>query len=406
MKSLTRRTALRTLAGLSLLLRMGRWSRSAASADRRADRRLVIVLLRGALDGLAAVPPFGDKDYWAARKGLALPAPGESGGVLDLDGFFGLHPALAPLHEFYLRGEMIVVPAVAMPYRQRLHDGGYAALERSSQERGGIRSGWLNRALSLTDLTACYIGPRNCRTLPLILCGGGQVALQPALNFPDLNQAELDLIVDLCHRDKAIAQSLAETGWSSQLQGASENGVILAAQRWRSAVFKAAAEQTGRQLAAKNGPRIAVLEAYGWDTHANQGTTNGRLALALTGLAEGLEAFAASCGTAWRQTAVLLMTEFGRSVAMNAMKGTDHGIASVAFLIGGAVAGRRVIADWPGLKSNQLHQGRDLAATLDLRAIIKSVLESHLGLPQHAIDQVVLPGASAIAPLHGLIVQT
>jgi uncharacterized protein (DUF1501 family) len=152
-----------------------------------------------------------------------------------------------------------------------------------------------------------------------------------------------------------------------------------------------------------HGIRFAVIDCYGWDTHADQGTSTGRLAIALAGLAEGLEALAIACGDTWRRTVVLVATEFGRSVAMNGMKGTDHGIASSAFLLGGAVAGGRVEGRWPGLAIDQLDSHRNLAPTVDLRALIKAVLIDHLNLTRAAIDKFVFPNAVPVAPIPDLI---
>jgi uncharacterized protein (DUF1501 family) len=156
-------------------------------------------------------------------------------------------------------------------------------------------------------------------------------------------------------------------------------------------------------MAAAAGPRIAVLEAYGWDTHVGQGTDKGRLVLALGELAGGLTALAAGLGPAWRDTVVLVVTEFGRTVAMNGTGGSDHGTATVALLLGGAVAGGRVAGHWPGLAGDRLYQGRDLAPTTDLRAVAKAVLTRHLGLPAEAVERSVFPGSAGVAAMPGLL---
>ena len=167
--------------------------------------------------------------------------------------------------------------------------------------------------------------------------------------------------------------------------------------------FKQAAAAAGKLMAPGNGPKVAVMDIGGWDTHANQGGARGRLAGALQVLAEGLRDMAEALGPAWRQTAVLVVTEFGRTAAVNGTGGTDHGTAGAAFLLGGAVAGGRVLADWPGLASGKLYEGRDLAPTTDLRAVAKTVLTQHLAIPAQTVDARVFPGSAAARPIAKLL---
>jgi len=163
------------------------------------------------------------------------------------------------------------------------------------------------------------------------------------------------------------------------------------------------AAAAGKFLAAADGPRIAVLEASGWDTHANQGAERGQLANRLRGLDQALDSLRTSLGTAWARSAVLVVTEFGRTVAVNGTAGTDHGTATCAFLAGGAVAGGRVVTDWPGLANSALYEGRDLRPTTDLRSILKGVLAAHLGAGEGGLDEQVFPGSRAARPVEGLV---
>jgi uncharacterized protein (DUF1501 family) len=190
-----------------------------------------------------------------------------------------------------------------------------------------------------------------------------------------------DLIANLCHRNQALARLLAGDQCGAVVLGHAQ-----------ATDFRRAAVEAGEALAGSSGPRLALLENFGWDTHADQGNETGRLAAALAGLADGLVALSIALGDAWRDTAVLVATEFGRSVRMNSMGGTDHGGASAAFLIGGAVSGGQVLGPWPGLAEECLHRGRDLMPTIDLHAIATNALVEHLGLPRAAVEQFVLPG--------------
>jgi uncharacterized protein (DUF1501 family) len=164
------------------------------------------------------------------------------------------------------------------------------------------------------------------------------------------------------------------------------------------------ASATGKFLAATDGPRIAVLEVGGWDTHANQGAERGQLTTRLRALDQGIENLRTALGDAWKHTAVLVVTEFGRTVAVNGTRGTDHGTASCALLLGGAVSGGRIVTDWPGLAIASLHEGRDLKPTLDLRSVFKGVLAEHLGATESVLEERVFPGSRAAKPMEGLMI--
>ena len=392
MLHLTRRSA---LLGLASAVSLGRASLALANAP--GDKRLVVVILRGALDGLSAVVPYGDPALAGLRGEFAPPAPNQDGGMLDLGGFYGLHPSLTNLHAMYLAGEALPVHAVAGPYRVRSHFEAQDYLESGADHR--MTSGWLNRAVGAMPAVtrpaseALAIGV----SVPLLLRGPAVVGSWAPHGFA---APEADLyarVAALSQGDAllgpAIAEGLRERGFNATAMSSDD-----AAEKNRYA-FPALAKAAGELLRAADGPRIAALEIGGWDTHTAQTT---RLAGVLRQLDAGLAALKAALGEQWRQTAVLAMTEFGRTVRMNGTRGTDHGTGTVAFVVGGAVAGGRVAADWPGLAAGKLLEDRDLQPTRDLRAVAKGLLTQHLGLGASALEQVFPASASASA-MPGLI---
>jgi uncharacterized protein (DUF1501 family) len=388
MPQLTRRAA---LLGLTSAFALGR--ASLALADAPTDKRFVVVILRGALDGLSAVPPYGDPVLAALRGEIMLPAPGQDGGMLDLGGFYGLHPSLANLHTMYQAGELLPVHAVAGPYRVRSHFEAQDYLESGADHR--MTSGWLNRVLASLPKAgdeALAVGV----SVPLLLRGPASVESWAPHGFaapePDLYARVAALSQDDKVLGPAIAEGLRGRGFSASMIGDDQ----AAKDRY---AFPALAAAVGKMLRAAAGPRIAALEIGGWDTHAAQ---TPRLAGVLRQLDAGLAALKSGLGEEWRQTAVLVMTEFGRTVRTNGTKGTDHGTGTVAFVLGGAIAGGRVAADWPGLGAGKLLDDRDLRPTTDLRAIAKGLLAQHLGLGAAALGNV-FPDSDAAQPLGGLV---
>jgi uncharacterized protein (DUF1501 family) len=392
---LTRRDMLH--AGLAVGLSALAMPVRVALAAAPTDRRFVFVILRGGLDGLAAVPPFADPDYARAHGDLALAVPGGAEGASDLDGSFGLHPALSPLSELYAAGELAVFHAVATPYRERSHFDAQDLLENGTASPHGAGDGWLNRTLAALGSSE-RLGLAVGHTVPLALRGEAPVVSWSPQVLPAVDSEFLARLAVLYQDDRvlgpAFAAALAAEGGDEVIQG------MAGLQRANS--LAGIAEPVGAQLAAETGPRIAVLELGGWDTHAQQGAAAGRLARALAGLAEGLAALQSGLGQAWSRTAVLVATEFGRTVAVNGTDGTDHGTATAAFLLGGAVAGGRVIVDWPGLASAALYEGRDLAPTLDLRAVEKAILADHLQIAGARIESEILPDSGGVGAIAGL----
>jgi len=375
---------------------------NAAQLTRRRAR-FVLVVLRGALDGLAAVPPLGDRDYASLRGEFALRPPGEAQGALPLNGFFGLHPALNFLHESYAARELTVFHAVASPYRERSHFDGQDVLENGTPLPHASQSGWLNRALAESPGAAQReSGVALGQNVPLVMRGPAEVTSWSPSKLTGLDEDTLARITDLYAHDPLLAVRLADALAADAMvaQSGGMDGMVAAGGADRYAEIVHAAAGFLRQ---EGGPQVAVFDTTGWDTHANEGGATGQLAGRLTALDKGLATLRAELGPAWSDTAVLLITEFGRTAAINGTRGTDHGTATMALLVGGAVAGGRVIADWPGLSSRALYQGRDLMPTLDLRCVLKGLLEEHLGVPTRALDSSVFPGSDHARPLRGLL---
>jgi uncharacterized protein (DUF1501 family) len=387
---LTRRGA---LLGLGAAFTLGRASLALAAAPTQA--RLVVVILRGALDGMAAVVPYGDPALAGLRAELIPAAVGADGGMLDLGGFFGLHPALAQMHALYQAGELLPVHAVAGPYRSRSHFEAQDYMESGADHR--MTSGWLNRAVLAMPRAP---GPEAALSVgmstPLLMRGPAAIGSWAP---PSFSQPEPDLYARIAAMHEsdpvtgpAIAEGLRDRGFSA--------GVLAGMDQPKDAYgFPALAAAAGKLLATPTGPRVAALELGGWDTHAGQMR---RLNGALGQLDSGLAALKANLGDAWQQTAVLVITEFGRTAHINGTKGTDHGTGTVAFIAGGRVAGGRVLANWPGLTPDRLLDQRDLQPTMDLRSLAKGLLVSHLGLAPEALG-AVFPESRDAAPAAGLM---
>jgi uncharacterized protein (DUF1501 family) len=380
-----------------------------ARADTRSSR-FVLVILRGALDGLASVPPLADRDYAGLRRELALHAAGEAGGALPLDGFFGLHPSLAFLHECYAARELTVLHALASPYRERSHFDGQDVLENGTPRPHALQTGWLNRALAASRAPAAReAGVSLGQNVPLVMRGPASVTSWSPSKLVALDDDTLTRITDLYAGDALLASRLADARAADAIASGEGAGAETMIPQGTPAAAKGKARYAETVRAAAgflrrdDGPKVAVFDTSGWDTHANEGGAQGQLAGRLGELDAGLATLRQELGPAWQETAVLLVTEFGRTAAINGTRGTDHGTATAAFLLGGAVAGGRVIADWPGLSPRALYQGRDLAPTLDVRSVLKGILAEHLAVPSPALEQEVFPESFAARPLRGLV---
>lgn len=362
------------------------------------SKRFVLVVLRGGMDGMALVPPYGDPSYSALRGALAMPAPNEDDGVFDLNGFHGLHPAASALLPFWQRQEMLLLPSAATPYRGRSHFDAQDTLENGSISPNGAKTGWLNRALEFITGDAAPAVAVTQR-MPLVLFGPNTANTWPSNRLPQPVTGFFEKVALLYSGDLVFAPLLAE-GLRQQETLASrlsEEDRLSGKGAWRPQDLEDIATMAARSLRSEQGPRIAVLETGGWDTHQNQGAMQGPLARRFSGLAGALSAMAIELGPAWSDTVVAVASEFGRTAGPNGTRGTDHGTAGAMLLLGGAVAGGSVIGDWPGLAKGDLLDGSDLAPTVDMRAVFASVLIDHLGISLAGIQKTIFPGGKVTA---------
>jgi uncharacterized protein (DUF1501 family) len=373
-----------------------------ARATDGRDPRLIVVILRGALDGLATVAPSGDPDYAALHGSIALTPDGPHAALM-LDSFFALHPAMPEFARMYREKRAAVIHAVSTPYRDRSHFDGQDVLESGYAGPGRVQSGWLNRALEALPkgervTSGLAVGP----TTPLVLRGAAPtVGWAPAALPQADDDTALRLVELYSHRDPALASALSQ---GLQLEKAAQGDDMKPKPGANNAgSMRLVARGAAKLMAADDGPRIAALAFDGWDTHANEGGAVGRLAQLLSGLDGALAEFETGLGERWRDAVIVVATEFGRTARINGTEGTDHGTGTIALLAGGAVKGGRVICDWPGLKPANLYEGRDLAPTTDLRAVIKGVLHDHLGLAERVLAETVFPDSAAAKPMRGLM---
>jgi uncharacterized protein (DUF1501 family) len=377
------------------------------------DPRLLVIVLRGALDGLAAVAPVGDPEWMRLRGDKALTLDGKAA-ALPLDSFFALNPAMPTLHRLYKSGAATIVHAAATPYRERSHFDGQDVLESGLGKPGATDTGWLNRALaSLQSGGRAGAGGRGAfgmgPIVPLVVRGPAPVLSWTPRRLPPAGEDTTMRLLDLYrHADPALARVLEERlGLAAIARAGGMDGETprAAGALQVRAYFAESAGSAAKFLARPDGPRIGALAFDGWDTHADEGVMSGRLANLLGALDGAIAAIETEMKEAWRETVVAVITEFGRTARINGTDGTDHGTATVVLLAGGALKGGRVLADWPGLKPNDLHDGRDLKPTTDLRAVLKGLLKDHLRVDDAALAGKVFPDSAAVKPMTGLLQQ-
>jgi uncharacterized protein (DUF1501 family) len=284
-------------------------------------------------------------------------------------------------------------------------------LENGSPRAHALQSGWLNRALAKLPADAQReAGVALGQNVPLLMRGPAAVTSWSPSRLTALDDDTLARLTDLYAGDPLLSTRLADALAANAIAAEDGSAMTLTAAAGQNAAgakaYNARYAEVVRAAAGflrqEDGPKVAVFDTSGWDTHANEGGAQGQLAGRLGALDQGLATLKDELGPTWSDTAVLLITEFGRTAAINGTRGTDHGTATAAFLVGGAVAGGRVVSDWPGLAAHNLYQGRDLAATLDLRSVLKGILDEHLQVPARALDEV-FPDSAAARPLRGLV---
>lgn len=357
-------------------------------AQAATAERFVFVIQRGAADGLDTVIPRGDPGYQRLRSAIAPHL--ES--AIALDGLFALHPALAGVGGLYAQGELLPVHAVASPYRDRSHFDGQNVLESGGAQAYRIKDGWLNRLLGLlprAQRNAVALAP----TVPLALRGNIDVTSYAPSSLKSGNDDLMFRVEQLYASDPQLHALWSAAMDAQSMAGTPEGG--------RGRQDPATIGRTAASfLARADGPRIAMIETQGWDTHTGQA---GRLANQLKSLDALLMALRTGLGDAWKRTTVLVATEFGRTAAANGTGGTDHGTASAALVLGGDLQGARVMADWPGLETRMLHEGRDLRPTLGLDALIAGITAERFGLDPERVSRALFPETPIQRPVSGLI---
>jgi uncharacterized protein (DUF1501 family) len=355
-------------------------------AQVRQTGRLVFVLLRGGFDGLAAIVPYGDPDYRSLRGSFAF----DDSDVLALNGTFGLAPGLTPLRELWQKDELVAIHAMAIPFRTRSHFDGQAILETGIDRPVGSSDGWLNRLLQM--LSGERSGIAIASGMPRSLSGPFEVQTWSPTQLGAVDDEYLARLSTLYRLDKTLYGRFEAATQQKDLVGEEPMAAGGARRGGITPLMQAAA----RILRQDKGPNVAAVEFSGWDTHANQGVIGGALDRLLGQLAEGLVVLRSEMGTAWANTTVVVMTEFGRTARPNGTRGTDHGTAGAGLLIGPKVARSAVYSDWPGLSDRDLFEGRDLKPTLDTRAILKAAIAGTFDLTAAQADRV-FPSSAGVA---------
>lgn len=357
-----------------------------AFAAARTERRFVFIIQRGAADGLATVAPVGDPAFSSQRGVLAL----DFANAPKLDSMFALHPAMTQVQDLYAAKQALFLHAVASPYRDRSHFDGQNVLETGGVAAYARKDGWLNRMLTLLPKEDKAIA--LAATVPMALRGPVEVASYAPSALPDASDDLLSRVTQMYGDDPQLhgiwEQATATRMLTSDM--AADNGRNAAA----------TGSLAAKMLSAEGGARIAMIETGGWDTHAQQ---RGRLSVQLKGLDGLIGALKAGLGPLWSDTVVLVATEFGRTVKINGTQGTDHGTASVAMLLGGAVNGGRIIADWPGLGDAALFEGRDLKPTMGLDTVVSSAVADHFGLMPQQVAAKLFPDMRAEKRIQNLV---
>lgn len=362
-------------------------------ADAPTEKLFILINLKGAMDGLHALAPYADNDYHTLRPTLGLGAVGTDREVLDLDGSFGLHPALKPLQTLYCAKELTFVPAVSTQYRQRSHFEAQNMLEGGGLSPYQQKTGWLNRAILQMGSSPHRIGLTLGPTIPLIMQGQADIRTWSDSRLPEADEGFLRRVSALYDNDPLFHKAFA------QAQEDKIESAMMENMRLGNGRLGLSTQAALSILKEKNGPRIAVIEAGGWDTHYAQ---ERRLSKLFGELADSLALIKTDLGPLWKDTAVMVVSEFGRTAAENGSKGTDHGTGGLAIIAGGSVNGGKVRGKWPGLSPKALFGERDLAPENHLESLFKGTLIQHLGLSESQVAETVFPGLQSINMMDNL----
>jgi uncharacterized protein (DUF1501 family) len=366
-------------------------ARTAAMSGAGKGRALIAIFQRGAVDGLNMIVPFGEPDYYASRPSIAIGKPGRADAALDLDGFFGLHPRLAPLKPWYDARHLAIVHACGSPDGTRSHFDAQDYMETATPGVKSTQEGWLNRYLharehrEATPFRAVALAPQLPRSLhgttPALAIAnigqfgirGGRATASVESSFEAEYVAAAGAVLQQTGREAFEAIRMLKA--ASPERYAPENGA-----EYPASAFGSALKQIAQLVKADVGLEVAFAESGNWDHHVNQGAGTGQLANRLDDLARGIAALVRDLGDRMGDVVVLTMSEFGRAVAENGNRGTDHGHGNAMMVLGGDVRGGKVYGRWPGLAREARFEGRDLAVTTDFRTVFGEVVRSHLGL--------------------------
>lgn len=367
-----------------------------------SDTRFLFVLLRGGLDGLESVPPYGDPGYQAIRGALAL-SPSAAKPAHKLDNVFALHPSFDYAAQLYAQGQFVPVVAAAPPYWGRSHFQAQNCVENGTSKPDGAQTGWLNRCIACmpgVDGLAC------AAVMPLTMRGPANVETWSPPLPTEVNPILLQRLQPLYAADTRLAAPFARAVTQQDDSPVLESGVgMMAAGSGKPGKPKQGGlpvmmGAAGGFMGRADGPRVAFVEDDGWDTHANEAAIVTRK---IAELDAGLKAFHQAIGPMWQRTVLIVATEFGRTAHINGTGGTDHGTGGSMFLAGGALRGGRVAGNWPGIGSGELYQNRDVHATTDFRSVFKGVLAAHLNVSESLLESRVFPGSAAARPIETLV---
>jgi uncharacterized protein (DUF1501 family) len=397
------------LAGGFCLLPFGRGGWALASPE-AANRPMILILMRGAVDGLSIVAPYREQNYYESRPGIALGQPGQSDGLFDLDGFFGLHPSLGALMPLWQNRTLAFVHASGSPAETRSHFEAQDIMETALLNSAMAKQGWMN---SLAQILPDNRSPTRAlsfgNVLPKIFQGKFDVAtvpngLAPKDNRPPENpqlsqelkqmygaQSELGGL----YKQATAARETMMQDLQNEMETSGQNAPGADA-------FVKQSTKAAEMIRHDPNVQLVFMDVGGWDMHVGQGNAKGQLANRLQRLGEGLAALTERLGNEYRNTAILIMSEFGRTVRQNGNNGTDHGHGNVAWLMGGGVRGGKVYSRWPGLNPNQLWEGRDLAVTTDFRSVIGAALAGQFGLHEDILQKVI-PNYTVDPLLNGIV---
>jgi uncharacterized protein (DUF1501 family) len=418
----TRRQALAGAAGLGITVQLLATNTFADTVAAR--RKFIAVVCRGGLDGLSVSPPVGDADYAALRGPIAIAPFGAPNGALRLDDTFGLHPSLTKVHALALTGQARIAPAIATPDRERSHFEAQDVLESGAGRVYATSSGWLNRALETMgpQVKAMSVGP----TAPLILRGRIEAASWSPGGMAERDHRLPGILQDLYAHDPLLGPALAE-GLATEVMAKTAMADAAQTSASMTAPPPAPSMQTtmntpyqpprpggldqARKIGATlagfmvqpGGVQVAAVSIDNFDTHANQGAGEGQLATRLAYVDAFLDGLHAGLGPAWTDSVVVMATEFGRTARVNGTKGTDHGTASTALVLGGGLKPGGIIGDWPTLQQASLFENRDTRPTLDMRGLFKGLLRDHMGVARATLDTTVFPDSASVAPVTGLV---